>query len=118
MFVHLHTHSPFSFLDGASDIEVMVQKAATLGMPALALTDHDNLCAAVKFTSLCRAYSIRPILGAEVTMEDDARSHLTLLATNRIGYANLCTLLTISHSFERLHPRLPWPDLEQYAEGI
>ncbi len=116
MFVHLHTHSPYSFLDGASDIETLVHKAASLGMPALALTDHDNLCAAVKFTSLCRAYSVKPILGSEVTMADG--SHLTLIAQNRKGYTNLCALLTIAHAGERLNPLLPWPELERYAEGI
>jgi error-prone DNA polymerase len=116
MFVHLHVHSPYSFLDGASEIEALVRKAASLGMPALALTDHDNLCAAVKFTSLCRAYGVRPILGSEVTMSDG--SHLTFLAQNRTGYANLCRLLTVAHAGERLNPLLPWPLLESHAEGL
>ncbi len=110
MFVHLHTHSPYSFLDGASDLEPLVQRAAQLGMPALALTDHDNVCAAVKFTHLCRGYHVRPILGAEVTMEDN--THLTLLAQNRDGYGHLCRLLSLAYAHGgRLTPRLPWSAL-------
>ena len=107
MFVHLHVHSPYSFLDGGSTLEELVRRAASLGMPALALTDHDNLCAAVKFARLCQAYSMAPILGAELTMEDD--SHLTLIARSRRGYANLCQLITASYAHGgRLTPKLPW----------
>jgi len=100
-------HSPYSFLDGGSDIETLVRRAASFGMPALALTDHNTAAAAVKFSAICHAYSIKPILGAELTMED--HSHLTLLARNREGYANLCRLITAAHSHGgRLTPRLPW----------
>src|SRR5690349_9521278 len=110
VFVHLHTHSPYSFLDGASDLEVLVKRAATLGMPALALTDHDNVCAAVKFVTLCREYAIAPILGAELTMEDS--THLTMIAQSRHGYANLCQLITASFANGgRLTPKLPWAAL-------
>ena len=117
MFIHLHVHSPYSFLDGASDIESLVRRAATFGMPALALTDHDSVAAAVKFVSCCQQYSIHPILGAEVTMEDE--SHLTLLAQNRAGYTNLCRLLTSSYmNGGRLTPRLPWKALPDYASGL
>lgn len=110
MFAHLHLHSPYSFLDGASDLEALVERANELGMRALALTDHDTVAAAVKFARSCCGFGIQPILGAELTLEDD--SHLTLLAQNRIGYANLCRL--ISHSYAtggRLTPRLPWSAL-------
>ncbi len=107
MFAHLHLHTPYSFLDGGSDIEVLVRQAASLGVPALALTDHNNVSAAVKFVTLCRAYGLRPILGAEVTMEDE--THLTLLARHRRGYANVCRLLTVAHTHGgRLNPHLPW----------
>ncbi|MCC6728431.1 MAG: DNA polymerase III subunit alpha [Chthonomonadales bacterium] len=117
MFVHLHVHSPYSFLDGASDIEALVRRAAGLGMPALALTDHGSVCAAVKFTALCRGYGIKPILGAELTMEDE--THLVLLARDRGGYANLCRLLTRAHEHGgRLTPSLPWGALEGHAEGL
>ena len=117
MFVHLHVHSPYSFLDGASDIESLVRRAASFGMPALALTDHDSVAASVKFVTACQAYTIKPILGAEVTMED--HSHLTLLAQNRDGYANLCRLLTLSYANGgRLTPRLLWNDLQNYTDGL
>ncbi len=110
-FVHLHVHTPYSFLDGAADIEALVRRAAELGMPALAMTDHDGVAAAVKFSTQCAAYGIRPILGAEITMEDG--SHLTLLARSRHGYARLCTIISRSYSVGgRLSPKLPWHDLE------
>ena len=117
MFVHLHTHSPYSFLDGGTPIEHLVHRAASLGMTAMALTDHDNVCAAVKFTRACEAYQIQPILGAELTLEDD--THLTLLAKNRIGYANLCSLLTLAHTHGgRLNAHLPWSVLPDFTQGI
>lgn len=113
-FVHLHVHTPYSFLDGASDIEALVRRAAELGMPALAMTDHDGVAAAVKFSAQCAAYGIRPILGAEITLEDG--SHLTLLAKSRHGYARLCTLISSSYTIGgRLTPRLPWNLLEDLA---
>lgn len=117
MFVHLHLHSPYSFLDGASDIETLVRRAAGFGMPALALTDHNSLAAAVKFTYMCQGYGIKPILGAEVTLED--RSHLTLLARSRAGYANLCRLLSLAYaSGGRLTPHLPWEALESGVDDL
>src|SRR5580700_1246541 len=117
MFVHLHTHSPYSFLDGASSLEDMVRAAAHYGMPALALTDHNGTAAAVKFVELCEGYGIKPILGAELTMEDD--THLTLLAQNREGYANLCRLLTVAYrSGGRLSPKAPWSAVPEHAGGI
>ena len=66
-FAHLHVHSPFSFLDGASSIESLVERAAKLGQPALALTDHNNLSGTVRFVRAAGAAGIKPILGAEVT---------------------------------------------------
>ena len=62
MFVHLHTHSQYSFLDGASRVEALVRRAAELGMPALALTDHNSVAGAVKFVQACQQYHIHPIL--------------------------------------------------------
>ncbi len=63
MFTHLHLHTPYSFLDGASEIEALVRQAASFGMPALAMTDHNSVAAAVKFTNACEAYGLIPILG-------------------------------------------------------
>jgi error-prone DNA polymerase len=116
MFVHLHVHSPYSFLDGASEIETLVQRAAAFGMPALALTDHDTVAAAVKFTLLCEGYGIKPILGAEITLADE--THLTLLAENREGYGSLCRLITASYAYGgRRSPRLPWSALDKMDTG-
>ncbi|MBN1321107.1 MAG: PHP domain-containing protein, partial [Thermoleophilia bacterium] len=68
-FVHLHVHSNFSFLDGGSRIEELVARAAGLGQPALALTDHDGLYGAVRFAKACAKHGIKPIFGAEVRVE-------------------------------------------------
>jgi error-prone DNA polymerase len=116
-FVHLHTHSPFSFLDGAGRLEDMVAAAASLGMPALALTDHDNLCAAVHFNKLAVDAGIKPIIGVEITTETNC--HLTLLAKNARGYSNLCRLLTTAHlENERLYPRTRYDTLKLHSDGL
>lgn len=117
MFVHLHVHSPYSFLDGASNIEALVRRAAELGMPALAITDHDSLTAAVKFNACCRQYSIQPIFGVELTMED--RTHLTLLAKSREGYANICSLASLGYQHGgRRSPAVPWESVPRHVEGV
>ena len=94
-FVHLHVHSHFSFLDGASSVESIVKNAAELGMEAVAITDHDNLCAAARLTRAAQRHGIKPIHGAEVTLEDG--SHLVLLAEDPEGYSNICAILTEAH---------------------
>ena len=110
-FIHLHTHSPFSFLDGAGGIEDMVAAAAAMGMPALAVTDHNNLCGAVHFSKIAQKAGIKPIIGTELTMEDG--SHLTLLAQNTRGYSNLCRILSAAHlASPRLDPRAKFGVLE------
>ncbi|MGI5920511.1 MAG: DNA polymerase III subunit alpha [Syntrophomonadaceae bacterium] len=116
-YVHLHTHTPFSFLDGASSIEDMVDHAAGLGMPAMAITDHNNVCAAVKFFQAARKAGIKAIQGTEITLEGDY--HLTLLARNAAGYASLCSILTQAHlSNPRSQPRIKWQDLEKLNNVI
>jgi len=117
MFVHLHVHSEFSFLDGVSRIGELVAKAAQFEMPALALTDHDTLSGAVKFRNACRQAAIKPLLGAEVTVQGGW--HLTLLAKNRAGYANLCQLLTAAHlGNERGRPQASEQLLRDHAAGL
>src|SRR4030043_1660471 len=91
-YVELHCHSNFSFLDGASHPEDLVSRAAYLKMPALALTDHNGLYAAIRFYKACLKAGIKPIIGAEMTLENE--NHLTLLAKNNEGYSNLCRLIT------------------------
>src|SRR5690606_17813468 len=91
-YVELHAHSYFSLLDGASSPEELVAQAAALGMPALALTDHDAVYGAVRFVQVARAQGIHPILGAELTLSDG--THLTLLVENAAGWHNLCRLIS------------------------
>ena len=93
MYIELHCHSYYSLLDGASSPAALLDRAAALGMPALALTDHDGLIGAVEFWRAARERGIRPIIGAEVTLAHG--SHLTLLAETQAGYANLSRLIAV-----------------------
>ena len=90
-YVELHLHTNYSFQEGASFIHELLPRAAALGYPALALTDHDNLCGAMEFARAARSLDIQPIIGAEVTLKGGG--HVTLLAETRQGYGNLCRLL-------------------------
>jgi len=98
-FVHLHVHSQYSFLDGASSLDKLLGKTKTLGMPALALTDHNRLTGAVKFYEKARALGIKPIIGAEIDLEPGY--HLTLLCKDTKGYSNMCRLLSEAHLSNR-----------------
>src|SRR5680860_638278 len=104
MYTALHLHTAFSFLDGSSLPEDMVNQAVQLGYRSLAITDHDGLHGAMEFAQIADAAGIAPITGAEITLADG--SHLTLLAESRTGYGNLCRLLTNLH-----HGRSPLPVL-------
>ena len=116
-YVELHCHSNFSFLDGASHPEDLAYRATELGMPALALTDHNGLYAAIPFYRACSEAGIKPIIGTEVTLDNG--HHLTLLAKNKPGYANLCRLLTKSHmDHEKGNPSISIENLSLYAEGL
>ncbi|HHW25834.1 MAG TPA: DNA polymerase III subunit alpha [Firmicutes bacterium] len=117
MFVHLHVHSPFSFQDGASRIPDLVGKAAELGMDAMAITDHNNLSATVRFIKAAKRFGIKPIIGCELTMED--ASHLTVLCRDNRGYRNLCAILTEAHlGNERKEPKVSLDTLRKYPEGL
>ena len=128
-FVHLHVHSEYSLLDGISSISSLVKSAAALEMPALAITDHGNLHGAVDFYSECRDAGIKPIIGCELYVAHDTiesrgaaeRSphHLTVLAANRAGYANLVSLVTESHHrgfYQK--PRVDRDLLQQHSDGL
>jgi error-prone DNA polymerase len=115
-YVELHCHSAYSFLDGASLPEELALRAAELGYPALALTDHDGVYGSLEFAHAARLLGIRAITGAEVTLEDG--SHVTLLVETQRGYTTLCRLLTTAHAGKRLEPRLPLAELEQAHEGL
>src|SRR3989440_3664577 len=99
MYVELHAHSAYSFLDGASLPEELATRAAELGYEALALTDHDGVYGSLEFAHMAKAVGVRPITGAEVSLTDG--SHATLLVESAAGYANLCRLLTAAHAGTR-----------------
>jgi error-prone DNA polymerase len=115
-YVELHCHSNYSFKEGASSVEELLVRARELGYPALALTDHDNLCGAMHFAQMARSLDIQPITGVEITLKDS--SHLTLLATTRQGYHNLCNLITYSYIHNRQNPSLDPRHLQYHTEGI
>ena len=110
MYVELHCHSAYSFLDGASLPEELAARAAELGYEALALTDHDGVYGSLEFAHAAKAFGVRPITGAEVTLDDG--SHVTLLVESTQGYANLCRLLTAAHARTRDGAELAPPALE------
>src|SRR5947209_9307725 len=106
-FVHLHCHSHYSLLDGASRIPELVSRAKELGMNALALTDHGNLYGAIEFYRECKSAGINPIIGYEAYVapgrrterearrRGDAGYHLTLLARDRTGFRNRIKMASV-----------------------
>ncbi len=98
-FVHLHTHTEFSLLDGLSSPKALANYAAELGMPALAVTDHGTMFGIVEFYTACKNAGIKPIIGLEAYIAHGSRHtrnkteskpyHLILLAQNQVGYQNL-----------------------------
>ena len=123
MYVELHAHSAYSFLDGASLPEELASRAAELGHEALALTDHDGVYGSLEFAHAAKAFGVRPITGAEVTLSDG--SHVTLLVESAAGYSNLCRLLTAAHAHTRpregaepLPPALDARLLAELNEGL
>lgn len=123
-YAELHSHSYFSLLDGTSSPEVLAETAAALKLHALAITDHDSLAGAVRFTQAAKRANLKAILGAEVTLEDGC--HLTLLAETQAGYANLCRLITASRMdhlgdgewLGKIDPALGWDRLSQHTDGL
>lgn len=116
-FVHLHVHSQYSFLDGASRCAELVARCAELGMGAIAITDHDNVSCAVEFSRAAAEHGIKPIHGVELTMEGGF--HLVLLAQNAQGYANICAILTEAHmNSERRHPRANMELLRRHSDNL
>jgi error-prone DNA polymerase len=125
-YIELHSHSSYSFGDGASSPDELATRAAELGYPTMALTDHDGLYGSMEFAQACEAAGIHPITGAEMTVSDGARPfHLTLLVENATGYRNLCRLVTEAHRDTRpkvgrdpLPPVLSLESLEERSEGL
>ncbi len=106
-YVELHAHSSYSFLDGASQPEELAVRAAELGYPALALTDHDGVYGSLEFAHAAKHFGVRPITGAELTLAD--RSHVTVLVETPQGYSNLCRLITAAHAHTRPEGRESQP---------
>ena len=129
MFVHLHTHTEYSLLDGMSKIKDIVTAAKSHNQTALAITDHGVMHGALEFYFECQAQGIKPIIGLEAYVaksklqnkDNSERSpyHLTLLAKNNIGYNNLLKLSSISH-LEGFYyrPRIDREVLEKHNEGL
>jgi len=129
-FVHLHTHSHYSLLDGLSGIDEMIGLAKKYGMPAIGLTDHGNLYGAIQFYKKCKEVGIKPIIGLEAYVAnrtrhdkqpnvDNKRYHLTLLAKNYVGYKNLIKLVTKSHLEGYYYkPRVDKDILREHSQGL
>src|SRR5581483_1049947 len=102
-FVHLHVHSEYSILDGACRIPDLVARATELEMPAVSLTDHGSLAGAVQLYTEARKHGVKPVIGCEVYVAEDRRAqakgyaHLTLLARDNEGYANLIRLSSLGY---------------------
>jgi error-prone DNA polymerase len=116
-YAELHCHSYYSFHDGASSLEELLLRAKELGYKALALTDHNNLCGAMRFAQLTRSLEMQGIIGAELTLKSGY--HLTLLAKDKTGYSNLCRLITAAHhTGDRNEPELPSELLAEHSSGL
>jgi len=116
-YIELHASSAFSFLRGGSFPEQLAEVAAELEMPALALCDRDGVYGAQRFSVAAREHGIRPIIGAELSMQDG--SILPVLVENRTGYKNLCQLLTQAHlRSEKGKCPVRWDELPEFAEGL
>ncbi len=129
-FIHLHVHSEYSLLDGASRVEDLAKRAHELGMKGMAITDHGSMYAAVKFYLNMKEAGIKPIIGSElyiapngrfnkITAEDRSPFHLTVLAKNKAGYKNLVTLVS-KGNIEGFYskPRVDKELLEKHREGL
>src|SRR5215211_5085630 len=124
-FVHLHVHSEYSILDGACRIPALAARAAELEMPAVGLTDHGSLAGAVQLYQHAAKQGIKPIIGCEVYVCDDASkqekgyAHLTLLAESTEGYGNLIKLASAGYLQGYYYkPRVDWSLLEQHSAGV
>ena len=142
-FAHLHVHTEFSMLDGASRLDELVAKAVQDGQPAIGITDHGNMYGTLDFYRECNKAGIKPIIGTEAYMAHDHRSerpsrrgriddsggeteggkklyyHLILLAENEVGYKNLIQLSSLAFMEGYYYkPRLDWELLERYSDGI
>ncbi|HZK43372.1 MAG TPA: DNA polymerase III subunit alpha [Syntrophomonadaceae bacterium] len=129
-FVHLHNHSEYSLLDGASRIKALVSRAAELDMPAIAITDHGVLYGVIDFYREAKKQGIKPIIGCEVYVAtrtrfdkearlDENQYHLVLLCKNETGYKNLVQLVSRAYTEGFYYkPRVDYELLAKYSEGL
>lgn len=129
-FTHLHVHTQYSILDGAANIDKLLDKAAASGMKALAITDHGNMFGVLKFFNSAKKKGIKPIIGCEIYVAENSRfekkgkqdrsgHHLILLAKNKKGYQNLAKLSSLGY-LEGFYytPRIDKELLEEHSEGL
>jgi DNA polymerase-3 subunit alpha len=129
-FVHLHTHSEYSLLDGLGKLDLLIDHTKKLGMDSLAITDHGAMYGSFKFYLRALEAGIKPIIGVETYVAKRSRLdkegrmdtdpyHLILLAKNNIGYKNLMKIVTIAY-LEGFYykPRIDWETLEKFHEGL
>ncbi|HML87446.1 MAG TPA: DNA polymerase III subunit alpha [Methylomusa anaerophila] len=129
-FVHLHTHTEYSLLDGAGRVEDLVKRAKELGMSAVAVTDHGAMYGTIDFYKHAKKYGIKPIIGCEVyvaprsrldkmTVEGESYYHLVLLAADNGGYRNLIELVSRGYSEGFYYkPRIDRQLLREYSQGL
>ena len=129
-FVHLHVHSEYSLLDGFSNIRRLVKRAAEMGMPALALTDHGTMFGVMEFFNAASSAGLKPIIGVEAYLAarrmtdrdaqlDKKSSHLLLLAENELGYRNLLQIASAGQMTGfYYYPRIDHAFLARHAEGL
>jgi DNA polymerase-3 subunit alpha len=124
-FVHLHVHSEYSILDGACRIPDLARRAAELEMPAVTLTDHGSLAGAVELTKAAKKEGVKPVLGCEVYVAENRHAqqkgyaHLTLLAEDNAGYANLIKLSSLGYLEGYYYkPRVDWELLDRHSQGL
>lgn len=133
-FVHLHNHTEYSLLDGATKVYDMVKRAADLGMPAVAITDHGVMSGVPELADACDKVKaetgtwVKPIFGCEIYFTTDSSlkkegkqklHHMILLAKNNTGYHNIVKLVSESHVDNFYYrPRTTFEMLEKYSEGV
>jgi len=128
-FVHLHLHTDYSLLDGACEISGLMDRAAELKQPAVAVTDHGNLFGAIKFYEAARKRNLKPIIGCEVyvastnrfdrSQDSDRPNHLVLLCENERGYRNLVRLASAAYTEGFYYkPRIDKSLLAQHSDGL
>ena len=129
-FAHLHVHTEYSMLDGASRLDELIDAAKQDGQTAIGITDHGNLYGALEFYKKCKAKDVKPVIGTEAYFENGSRFdrpkrsemetfHLTLLAENNTGYKNLVKVSSQAYLDGFYYkPRTDWELLEEHAEGL